>query len=134
MLGCTLFAILYGASPGECEFVRATGQLRIVDCTHNKILGPIPKPSPDTPTANWYSPQIKELLEWILTQDRHARPNLLQVQSRVQELLQQGINRSGGGASVGGGGMERMDHANDLESEIDVENQVDIMFSSKSVL
>lgn len=89
MLGCVLFASLYGASPSECEFSRSTGQLRIVECTHNKVLGPVPKPPPDTPTAKWYSPQIKELVEWILIQNRHRRPTLSDIQLRLQALLHQ---------------------------------------------
>ncbi|KAL3904443.1 MAG: hypothetical protein SGARI_004920 [Bacillariaceae sp.] len=127
MLGCTLFATLYGASPSECEFSRQTGQVRIVECTHNKVLGPIPKPSADTPTAKWYSPQIKELVEWILTQDRHARPNLSQVTARVNLLLQRHGNDSDPDirASSNTGG--------DMDS-LDVENQVDISFATKSVL
>jgi serine/threonine kinase 16 len=67
-LGCTLFAILYGASPSECEFPQTTGQPRIIECTHNKVLRLLPTPSSDTPPAQWYSPQrIKELVQWILT-------------------------------------------------------------------
>ena len=126
MLGCTLFATLYGASPSECEFSRQTGQVRIVECTHNKVLGPIPRPAADTPTAKWYSPQIKELLEWILTQNRTDRPTLSQVISRVNLLLQRSGNDSDPaiGAS-GNGGMGSM--------ELDVENQVDLSFATKSV-
>jgi len=92
MLGCTLFAILYGASPGECEFSRATGQLLIVDPTHNKMLGQMPPwPNDETPSSRWYSKDndIKELLEWILTKDRGDRPTVKQVRRRVRELLSQ---------------------------------------------
>lgn len=124
MLGCTLFAILYGASPGECEFSDSTGQIRIVDCTHNKVLGPLPRPSHDTPPARWYSPQVTELLEWILTQDRHQRPTLTQVQSRVRQMvLTGGIGGRILGDDLGGDGNVR----------VDVESQVDMMFSTSSV-
>jgi len=110
---------MYGASPGECEFARATGQIRIVDCTHNKVLGPLPKPSAETPPAQWYSPQIKELVGWILTQDRHARPTLAQVRSKVQMLLQRtsgGLVDNGGS---GGGGKIFISKT----SDVDVESQ-----------
>jgi serine/threonine kinase 16 len=141
MLGCVLFATLYGASPGECEFSLSTGQLRIVECTHNKVLGSIPKPPDDTPTAKWYSPQIKELMGWMLNQDRHQRPTLGQVQIRVQSLLQQRSDDVGSRMSplevdsrptsiignrlpVGSGDL----------GDVDVENKVSIMYSTRSVL
>jgi serine/threonine kinase 16 len=137
MLGCVLFATLYGASPGECEFSLSTGQLRIVECTHNKVLGPIPKPPDDAPTSKWYSSQMKELMGWMLNQDRHRRPTLGQVQIRVQSLLQQrsdvGSRMSplevdtrpnitiGNRLPVGCGNL----------GDLDVENQVNTLFSAK---
>ena len=90
MLGCTLFAILFGVSPGECEFSRSTGQLLIVDPTHNKVLGKMPPwPNDETPSSRWYSSDAKQLLEWILTKDRGDRPTVKQVRRRVRELLSQ---------------------------------------------
>jgi serine/threonine kinase 16 len=87
MLGCTLFAILYGASPFECEFSRRrAGQIKIVECGLLRILGDIPKPPPETPPSKWYSPQVLELVEFILQKDRRLRPTLPQVQARVEAL------------------------------------------------
>lgn len=96
MLGCTFFAILYGASPFEMEFARPPrrGQernhswIRIVDCTQLKVLGNLPKPHPNTPPAHWYTKEIIELIEWMLNKDRHQRPTLVQVLSRIQNLKQ----------------------------------------------
>ena len=117
MLGCTLFAILYGASPGECEFSESTGQIRIVDCTHNKVLGSLPRPSRNTPPAYWYSSQVTELLEWILTQDRHERPTLTQVQNQVRQMVSSG---GIGSRNVGD------DQGDDRNGMLDVESQLDI--------
>jgi len=90
MLGCTLFAILFGASPGESEFSRSTGQLLIVDPSHNKMLGQMPPwPSVETPPSRWYSSEVKELLAWILTKDRADRPTAKAVRRRVREILSQ---------------------------------------------
>eukprot|EP00531_Pseudo-nitzschia_arenysensis_P007522 CAMPEP_0116126278 /NCGR_PEP_ID=MMETSP0329-20121206/6251_1 /TAXON_ID=697910 /ORGANISM="Pseudo-nitzschia arenysensis, Strain B593" /LENGTH=474 /DNA_ID=CAMNT_0003620359 /DNA_START=25 /DNA_END=1449 /DNA_ORIENTATION=+ len=90
MLGCTLFAILYGASPGESEFSRSTGQLLIVDPSHNKMLGQMPPwPSSEMPSGRWYSAELKELLEWILTKDRGDRPTVKAIRRRVREILSQ---------------------------------------------
>ena len=90
MLGCTLFAILFGASPGESEFSRSTGQLLIVDPSHNKMLGQMPPwPSSETPPSRWYSAELKELLGWILTKDRADRPTVKAVRRRVREILSQ---------------------------------------------
>jgi serine/threonine kinase 16 len=92
-LGCTLFAILYGASPFECEFTRnrrgSTNKapIRIVDCSQSRVLGNIPKPQPNTAVEKWYSPQVLELIDFILEKDRNRRPTLQQVQVRVKALL-----------------------------------------------
>ncbi|KAG7367940.1 protein kinase domain containing protein [Nitzschia inconspicua] len=137
MLGCVLFATLYGASPSECEFSRSTGQFRIVECTHNKVLGPIPKPPADTPTARWYSPQIKELVEWILNQDRHQRPTLAQVQLRVQSLLEQRNDEVRHMSPLEMDGIPNfaIPRAGSVDSGgLDIEEQVIVHYSTKSVL
>jgi serine/threonine protein kinase len=90
MLGCTLFAIMFGASPGESEFSRSTGQLLIVDPSHNKMLGQMPPwPSMEMPSSRWYSVELKELLAWILTKDRGDRPTVKAIRRRVREILSQ---------------------------------------------
>jgi len=119
MLGCTLFAILFGASPGEVEFSRATGKLMIVDPSHNKVLGAMPWPNDETPPARWYSKDVKELLEWILTQSRCDRPTVKQVRGKVREILSH---------------QQSFFHGNDRMTT-DVESQqVDISFAVKNVL
>jgi serine/threonine kinase 16 len=120
MLGCTLFAILFGASPGEVEFSRSTGKLIIVDPSHNKVLGPIPWPNDETPPAYWYSKDVKELLEWILTQSRCDRPTVKQVRVRVRELLSQ---------------QPTFFHDGDVRMATDIENQqMDISYATKNIL
>mmetsp|Transcript_17695 Transcript_17695/g.48972 ORF Transcript_17695/g.48972 Transcript_17695/m.48972 type:complete len:472 (-) Transcript_17695:2395-3810(-) len=120
MLGCTLFAILFGASPGECEFSRSTGQLLIVEPSHNKMLGQMPPwPDEETPSSQWYSSDTKELLAWILTKDRGYRPTVKQIWRRVRELLSQKPTLFDGNNN----GM------------LDVESQVmDMTFASKNVM
>jgi serine/threonine kinase 16 len=94
-LGCTLFAILYGASPFECEFSsrrndknnnNTYGRIRIVDCSPLRVLSKVPHPPHDSPSSKWYSPEIRQLIEWMLDKDRHQRPTLAQVQARVGDL------------------------------------------------
>lgn len=104
-LGCSLFAMLYGASPFECEFTRNNSHrhnshhhhrqgrnmtmnkapVQIVECSQLRVLGNIPKPPPAI--AKWYSPDILELIEFILVKDRLQRPTLEQVQIRTQALI-----------------------------------------------
>ena len=86
--GCTLFGMLYGASPFECEFSRSSGMLNVVDCTQLSVLKPVPRPPAHTPAYQWYSQDMHELLMYILEQDRHKRPKLDQVLQRVQELIE----------------------------------------------
>jgi serine/threonine kinase 16 len=83
-LGCTLYAILYGASPFECEF-RQGGDIRIVDCTSLRILGDLPK-LPDA-LQQWYSPDVMALISEMLTQDRMKRPLLETVRTQVERLI-----------------------------------------------
>jgi len=85
-LGCTLHAILYGASPFECEFNQRDG-IRIVDCTHLSVLGDLP--SPKAPLDSWYAPDIRaQLLEPMLNQDRTKRPKLPDVIATVEKLIE----------------------------------------------
>jgi serine/threonine kinase 16 len=83
-LGCTLHAILYGASPFECEFRQ--GDIRIVDCTSLRILGELPK----LPEAlqQWYSPDVMALITEMLTQDRMKRPGLEKVRTQVESIVE----------------------------------------------
>lgn len=84
-LGCTLFAILYGASPFECEFVRTSG-IKIVDCTSLRILGDLPRMPPEIQT--WYSVETMDLVKRMLTQDRMKRPTLNEVIADVERLIE----------------------------------------------
>lgn len=88
-LGCTLFAMLYGASPFESEFHRSMGQIKIVDCSQLRVLGGVDFPPSHTPPAQWYSPPIKEFIQWMLTADRTQRPSLVQVLARVDSIINQ---------------------------------------------
>jgi serine/threonine kinase 16 len=85
-LGCTLFAILFGASPFECEFVRTSG-IKIVDCTSLRILGDLPRMTPEI--EKWYSTETMNLIQRMLTQDRMKRPTLNQVIDTVERLIEQ---------------------------------------------
>jgi serine/threonine kinase 16 len=85
-LGCTFFAMLYGASPFECEF-RSSGELRIVECTQLKILGNIPKPPPHGDVAQWYSKELVALIETMLVQDRAKRPTVEDIMVDVAEQI-----------------------------------------------
>ena len=83
-LGCTLFAMCFGASPFECEFGRHDGgKIRIVECTQLRILGNLP-----TPPADWYSPLLLETIKLFLTEDRHKRPTLDEAMVEIEALIQ----------------------------------------------
>lgn len=88
-LGCTLFAMLYGASPFESIFGRSDGRLQIVECTQLNVLKSIPVPPAHTNVASWYSSDLQLLVTEMLTQDRHERPNLSTVVTKVGALIHQ---------------------------------------------
>ena len=86
-LGCLLFGMMYGSSPFEVEF-RRDGTVRIVECTHLRVLGPVPTPPPGTEAAGRYSKEVNDAVKWMLNQSRLERPTIDQVSQRVDELLQ----------------------------------------------
>jgi serine/threonine protein kinase len=88
-LGCTLFAMLYGASPFESIFRPSTGRLQIVECTQLKVINSIPVPPAHTAVAKWYSSDLRLLMSDMLTQDRHLRPSLAVVVTKVENLIRQ---------------------------------------------
>jgi serine/threonine kinase 16 len=98
-LGCTLFAILYGASPFEIEFALPMhqqrggggssngGTIKIVECTHLSILGSIPTPK-FPPISLWYSESIDtELIRPMLSQDPQRRPKLAEVIHTTEAMI-----------------------------------------------
>jgi serine/threonine kinase 16 len=94
-LGCTLFALMYGASPFEIEFVSpshrgaatAGGAIKIVDCTHLSIIGTVPVPK-HQPIASWYSESIhQELIQPMLNPDPQMRPKTAYIIQAVEALI-----------------------------------------------
>eukprot|EP00545_Synedropsis_sp_CCMP1620_P009623 CAMPEP_0119018392 /NCGR_PEP_ID=MMETSP1176-20130426/19279_1 /TAXON_ID=265551 /ORGANISM="Synedropsis recta cf, Strain CCMP1620" /LENGTH=382 /DNA_ID=CAMNT_0006972381 /DNA_START=107 /DNA_END=1255 /DNA_ORIENTATION=- len=111
-LGCTLFAMCFGASPFECEFRNnnnSNNTIRIVECTQLRILGNLMPPSSMPPT-DWYSPLLLDTIRLLLTQDRHTRPTLDEAMVEIEALIQkQGgrvpkvVLRNSSSGSVGAG-------------------------------
>jgi serine/threonine kinase 16 len=105
-LGCTLHAILYGASPFECEFVQSSSlshyqpsigsgggttssTIKIVDCSHLSIIGNIPLPK-YPPISLWYTDTIRnELLLPMLQQDPLKRPKLISIVQTIERMIVQ---------------------------------------------
>lgn len=98
-LGCTLFAMMYGASPFECEFRRPQhqhhqiasaastaeeGEIRVVECTQLRILGSPSMPQPNTNVGRWFSQDLLRIIQEMLTQDRSMRPSIEDVLNMVE--------------------------------------------------
>jgi serine/threonine kinase 16 len=81
-LGCTLFAMCYGASPFECEF-RNQGTIKIVECTPLRILGRLPSGPP-----TWFSQGLWDSFQLLLTQERNSRPTLDEAMVEIEALIQ----------------------------------------------
>jgi serine/threonine kinase 16 len=105
-LGCTLFAILYGASPFECEFARTSG-IRIVDCTSLRILGDLPRMPEEI--QQWYSSETMDLVKRMLTQDRIKRPDLHQVIQDTERLIEKQGGRVRRSSAIAGDDDNHMD-------------------------
>jgi len=84
-LGCLLFAMMYGCSPFECEF-RPNG-IKVVECSHLRILGTLPRPPRGSHLDGRYNKDILDFVEWMLTQDRMKRPNIQDVSLKLDALL-----------------------------------------------
>lgn len=85
--GCVLYGLMYGTSPFEMEF-RQDGSIRIVECTHLRVLsGKIPSPPKSKVASYGYMKELNELIEYMLVADREARPDLDAVIKRVENLI-----------------------------------------------
>jgi serine/threonine kinase 16 len=112
-LGCFMFALLYGASPKECEFTsleqqeqwhrnhkrrkqqqnqqnqQQCGFLQIVECTPLRILNDrLPTPPENSDAASWYSTDVMDLITLMLHQNRQQRPSLEYVHVTLVTLIQ----------------------------------------------
>ena len=130
-LACTLHALLYGASPFECDFGLTTGggcSIRIVDCTHLSVLGNVPIPR--GAVADWYrdTDWRTQLLEPMLSQDPARRPTLPEVIAVTERLIQQlggTVDRTTSGSSSLAG--------TDDDDDAELENEDGISLMSKVV-
>ena len=115
-LGCTLFAILYGASPMECEFCKTTKAtttstttqeeagtngnhhyqqyygrvIKIVECTSLRILNDrLPTPPLESPVASWYSKELTtNFIPLLLQQKQQNRPTLPNILSQLCTMIE----------------------------------------------
>ena len=90
-LGCLLYALRYGFSPFECEFVGAGagtvglggGGVRVVECSFLRVIGQV-----TFPPGGRASEGLKELVMFALQQDPLKRPF-------VEEVLERAIALAG---------------------------------------
>lgn len=118
-LGCTLFGMLYGASPFECEFRtqhKNDCPITIVECTQLRILGDIPTPPAHSIAAKWYSAEIRTLVNDMLHKDRHQRSTLQSIMSETEEL----IRKLGGTVRIAQEEQRRYKHNDLLSDDLDV--------------
>jgi serine/threonine kinase 16 len=96
-VGCVLFGLMHGCSPFEMEFVRSNSPydsdgVRIVDCTHLKILGEVPYPPWVKQSGiakqpnNGYPIEIYDFVRFMVCHDRRKRPDIQQVRTKFGDL------------------------------------------------
>lgn len=124
-LGCTLFALLYGASPFEIEFISpshrgaANTGIKIVDCTHLSVIGTVPVPR-HPPIASWYSESVhKDLILPMLNQDPQKRPKTADIIQAVDALITKLSGSVVDVSSSKGGGTRFRDDVYDDHSDQD---------------
>ncbi|CAM9506164.1 unnamed protein product, partial [Ectocarpus sp. 6 AP-2014] len=96
-LGCLLYALRYGFSPFECEFVGGgpgAGGVRVVECSFLRVIGQVAFPPSDVDGGQRRrgggresaSPGFRELVMFALQQDPLKRPFVGQVLERTLAL------------------------------------------------
>ena len=106
-LGCVLFGLMHGISPYEMEYSRRGnsrgqyGLVRVVECTHLKILDEVPLPpwasvgkgandNDDSCGADGkdgkYPQSIYKFVRYMVNHDRNQRPNIHEACQKFGEL------------------------------------------------
>jgi len=123
-LGCLLFGFLHGTSPFEIEYSRNNSQneqnqyglVRIVECTHLKILGEVPLPpwarggTDDSSGGSngKYPISMYKFVQYLVQHDRLVRPNIHEVATKFNDLFIKLVGErwipfeEGGNGSYGG--------------------------------
>lgn len=122
-LGCTLYALLFGYSPFECEFGE-DGRPKVVDVSHVRILSDVkfppwlepPPPIPGAPPRSSSPPrappgqepiseEVRDTIRSCLRHDPSERPTVMELCEQVDALMD--ILGVRGGPARGGGGRRR---------------------------
>mmetsp|Transcript_1105 Transcript_1105/g.1680 ORF Transcript_1105/g.1680 Transcript_1105/m.1680 type:complete len:240 (+) Transcript_1105:322-1041(+) len=82
-LGCVLYALAFGYSPFECEFLGESNKPTVVECSFLRVIGPLSFPRNDKK----YSPEFVKIIKWILNVDTGKRPFIGQVIERIESLM-----------------------------------------------
>lgn len=97
-LGCLLFAWYYGYSPYESEFMD-NGSLRVVECSHLRVLSKPPKHPKPTPEDI----AVMSIVDWILESDFQKRPFTVDVIEKIDNALR--VQSGGARNSYGPGAV-----------------------------
>lgn len=87
-MGCLLFAWWYGHSPVECEFSESESgsfKVRVVECSHSRVLARIPRPPPKMATPE--DTVVQEICEWVLERNPAVRVFTADVMMRLRDAL-----------------------------------------------
>lgn len=88
-LGCLLFGLMHGCSPFEMEFVNNPYdvRVRIVECTHLKILGEVPLPANANDGKDGHYPiDVYNFVKFMVCHDRKKRPDIKHVRNKFCQL------------------------------------------------
>ena len=86
-IGCLLFAWWFGYSPYESEFSDTNGSIRVVDCSHSRVLSKMPRKPPTFCNGNDII--IMNIVENILEHDYTKRCYTTDVIASVEDKLSQ---------------------------------------------
>lgn len=92
-IGCLLFAWWFGYSPYESEFSDTNGSIRVVDCSHSRVLSKMPRKP--TTFCNGNDIIVMNLVENILEHDFTKRCYTSDVIASVEDKLNNLYPRGG---------------------------------------
>lgn len=89
-IGCLLYSWWFGYSPFECDFNDNNDQIKVVDCSHLRVLAKIPKPS----KPSYDDIIVLDLVQWILHRDHNTRPYTVDIIEAIKNITKNLPNAS----------------------------------------
>ena len=91
-IGCLLFAWWFGYSPSESTFSDIDGSIKVVDCSHSRVLSRMPRKPATFCTGNDIIVMnlVENILEHDFTKRCYTSDVIMMVEEKVRNLFPRG--------------------------------------------